>query len=168
VVTLLLIVFSVGIGVGSLLCERLSGHKVEIGLVPFGSIGITLFGIDLFVAAAGNAAPAPLGALAFASDPAHWRLLADLALIGVFGGFYIVPLYALIQSRSDPAHRSRIIAANNILNAVFMVSAALIAIGMFQAGLTIPQLILVTALFNAAVALYIYTLVPEFLMRFMV
>ena len=109
-------------------------------MVPFGSIGITLFGIDLFVAAAGNAGPAAVGAFAFASDPAHWRLLADLALIGVFGGFYIVPLYALIQSRSDPAHRSRIIAANNILNAVFMVSAALIAIGMFEAGLTIPRI----------------------------
>jgi 1-acyl-sn-glycerol-3-phosphate acyltransferase len=167
VVTLLLIVFSVGIGIGSLLCERLSGHKVEIGLVPFGSIGITLFGVDLFLAATGQVA-APVGALDFARDPAHWRLLADLGLIGVFGGFYIVPLYALIQSRSDPLHRSRIIAANNILNAVFMVCAALIAIGLFQAGLTIPQLILVTALFNAAVALYIYTLVPEFLMRFMV
>jgi len=167
VVTLLLIVFSVGIGIGSLLCERLSGHKVEIGLVPFGSIGITLFGVDLFLACAGHA-PAAVGALDFTRDPANWRLLADLALIGVFGGFYIVPLYALIQSRSEPAHRSRIIAANNILNAVFMVSAALIAIGLFQAGLSIPQLILVTALFNAAVALYIYTLVPEFLMRFMV
>ncbi len=167
VVTLLLIVFSVGIGIGSLLCERLSGHKVEIGLVPFGSIGITLFGVDLFLAADAHL-PAALGALDFARDPAHWRLLADLALIGVFGGFYIVPLYALIQSRSEPAHRSRIIAANNILNAVFMVSAALIAIGLFQAGLSIPQLILVTALFNAAVALYIYLLVPEFLMRFMV
>lgn len=167
VVTLLLIVFSVGIGIGSLLCERLSGHKVEIGLVPFGSIGLTLFGIDLFLACAEHA-PAAVGALGFAREPANWRLLADLALIGVFGGFYIVPLYALIQSRSEPAHRSRIIAANNILNAVFMVSAALIAIGLFQAGLSIPQLILVTALFNAAVALYIYTLVPEFLMRFMV
>ncbi|HSH07928.1 MAG TPA: MFS transporter [Burkholderiales bacterium] len=167
VVTLLLVVFSVGIGIGSLLCERLSGHKVEIGLVPFGSIGITLFGVDLFLAADAHV-PAALGALDFARDPAHWRLLADLALIGVFGGFYIVPLYALIQSRSEPAHRSRIIAANNILNAVFMVAAALIAIGLFEAGLSIPQLILVTALFNAAVALYIYLLVPEFLMRFMV
>jgi hypothetical protein len=95
-------------------------------------------------------------------------VLADLALIGLFGGFYIVPLYALIQIRSDPAHRSRIIAGNNILNAVFMVAAAAIAIGLFAAGVTIPQLILVTALMNAAVALYIYTLVPEFLMRFIV
>jgi len=168
VVTLLLVVFSIGIGIGSLLCERLSGHKVEIGLVPFGSIGITLFGVDLFLAAAGHTRLSAVGALEFARNPAHWRLLADLGLIGLFGGFYIVPLYALIQSRSEPAHRSRIIAANNILNAVFMVAAALIAIGLFQAGLTIPQLILVTALFNAAVALYIYTLVPEFLMRFMV
>jgi len=167
VVTLLLIVFSVGIGIGSLLCERLSGHKVEIGLVPFGSIGITLFGVDLFLSASSQI-PAAVGALDFARNPAHWRLLADLGLIGLFGGFYIVPLYALIQSRSDPAHRSRIIAANNILNAVFMVVAALIAIALFQAGLSIPQLILVTALFNAAVALYIYLLVPEFLMRFMV
>jgi 1-acyl-sn-glycerol-3-phosphate acyltransferase len=95
-------------------------------------------------------------------------MLFDLFLIGMFGGFYIVPLYALIQTRSDPAHRSRIIAGNNILNAVFMVAAAVLAIGLFAAGLTIPELILVTALFNAAIAIYIYLLVPEFLMRFIV
>ncbi len=152
-VTQLLVVFSIGIGVGSLLCERLSGHKVEIGLVPFGSIGLTLFGIDLWLAAS-------------AADLV--RTFADLFLIGLFGGFYIVPLYALIQTRSEPSRRSRIIAANNILNAVFMVVAAGLAIGLFQAGLTIPQLFLVTALMNAAVALFIYTLVPEFLMRFIV
>ncbi|MDA1117617.1 MAG: MFS transporter [Proteobacteria bacterium] len=168
VVTLLLIVFSVGIGVGSLLCERLSGRKVEIGLVPFGSIGLTLFGVDLWLAAEMHATHGPQGLAAFASDPSHWRMLIDLFLIGLFGGFYIVPLYALIQTRSDPAHRSRIIAGNNILNAVFMVAAAALAIGLFAAGLTIPQLILVTALLNAVVALYIYLLVPEFLMRFLV
>jgi 1-acyl-sn-glycerol-3-phosphate acyltransferase len=95
-------------------------------------------------------------------------MLADLFLIGLFGGFYIVPLYALVQTRSDPAHRSRIIAGNNILNAAFIVAAAALAIGLFAAGLSIPQLILVTALLNAAVALYIYLLVPEFLMRFLV
>ena len=152
-VTELLIVFSLGIGAGSLLCERLSGHKVELGLVPFGSIGLTVFGLDLAFA---------LGA------PQTWRVFVDLFLIGVFGGFFIVPLYALIQSRSEPRQRSRIIAANNILNAVFMVAAAAIAIGLFAAGLSIPQLILVLAVMNAAVALYIYHLVPEFLMRFMV
>ena len=156
VVTLLLVVFSLGIGVGSLLCERLSGRKVELGLVPFGSLGLTIFAIDLWLATSG---PSP---------SVSWRLLADLALIGLFGGFYIVPLYAIIQSRSDAAHRSRIVAGNNILNAAFMVAAALAAIGLFAAGLTIPQLILVIGLMNAAVAIYIYALVPEFLMRFMV
>jgi 1-acyl-sn-glycerol-3-phosphate acyltransferase len=169
VVTLLLIVFSIRIGVGSLLCERLSGHKVELGLVPFGSIGLTLFGLDLgWSASAQVVSSQMMDVREFLQNPAHWRLLGDLAGIGLFGGFYIVPLYALIQTRSEVSHRSRIIAANNILNAVFMVVAAGLAIGLFAAGITIPQLIVVTALMNAAVALYIYTLVPEFLMRFMV
>ena len=168
VVTLLLVVFSVGIGLGSLLCERLSGRKVEIGLVPFGSIGLTLFGVDLWLAAEGHAPHGAQTLAEFAHDPSHWRMLADLLLIGIFGGLYIVPLYALVQTRSDPAHRSRIIAGTNILNAAFIVAAAAIAIGLFAAGLSIPQLILVTALLNAAVAVYIYLLVPEFLMRFLV
>ena len=168
VVTLLLIVFSIGIGIGSLLCERLSGRKVEIGLVPFGSIGLTLFGIDLYFALAAHLQHEPMALAAFVRDAGHWRILADLFLIGLFGGFYIVPLYALIQIRSEPSHRSRIIAGNNILNALFMVAAAGIAIGLFTAGVSIPQLLLVTALMNAVVALYIYRLVPEFLMRFVV
>lgn len=168
VVTLLLIVFSIGIGIGSLLCERLSGHKVEIGLVPFGSIGLTLFGIDLYFALAAHIRHEPMALAAFLQDAGHWRILADLFLIGLFGGFYIVPLYALIQIRSEPSHRSRIIAGNNILNALFMVAAAGIAIDLFSAGFTIPQLLLATALMNAVVALYIYRLVPEFLMRFIV
>lgn len=168
VVTLLLVVFSLGIGLGSLACERLSGHKVEIGLVPLGSIGLSVFAFDLWLAAdrAFALAGAEMGAVI--ADPAARRVLIDLSLIGLFGGFYIVPLYALIQTRSDPRHRSRIIAGNNILNAAFMVAAAGVAIGLFAAGLTIPQLILVLALMNAGVALYIYTLVPEFLMRFLV
>ena len=91
----------------------------------------------------------------------------DLVLIGLFGGFYIVPLYALIQERSEPSHRSRIIAANNILNAIFIVASAGIAVGLLKAGLTIQELFLVTGLMNAAVALFIFRLVPEFLMRFL-
>jgi len=154
-VTLLLVVFSIGIGAGSLLCERLSGHKVELGLVPFGSIGMTLFGIEL-----GYATSTAAGM--------DGRILIDLFLVGAFGGFYIVPLYALVQSRSEPVRRSRIIAANNVLNAVFIVAAAGVAIALLAAGLSIPQLFLVAALMNAAVALYIFTLVPEFLMRFIV
>ncbi len=167
VVTLLLVVFSIGVGAGSLLCERLSGHKIELGLVSFGSIGLTLFGIDLWWATAGAAPHPPIDAATFMQDAANWRILADLALIGIFGGLYIVPLYALVQSRSDVASRSRTIAGNNILNALFIIAAALLAIVLFRLGLTIPQVILVTAILNAAVAVYIYTLVPEFLMRFM-
>ena len=168
VVTLLLMVFSAGIGVGSLLCERMSGHKIEIGLVPFGSIGMTLFALDLYWALVPHIGDGPVSLGQFVREAGHWRILADLLLVGVFGGFYIVPLYALIQSRSELSHRSRIIAGNNILNALFMVAAALVAIALFQAGLTIPQLFLITAALNAAVAIYIYTLVPEFLMRFLV
>jgi 1-acyl-sn-glycerol-3-phosphate acyltransferase len=168
VATLLLAIFSVGIGAGSLLCERLSGHKVELGLVPFGSIGLSVFAIDLYFASRGlNPHGGLSGAGAFIADPAHWRIVADLVLLGMFGGFYIVPLYALIQERSAPEYRSRIIAANNILNAIFMVASAGIALGLLEAGLSIPQLFLVTGVMNAAVALYIYLLVPEFLMRFL-
>jgi 1-acyl-sn-glycerol-3-phosphate acyltransferase len=167
VATLLLALFSVGIGIGSLLCERLSGHKVEVGLVPFGSIGLSWFAIDLYFASRGLQPQGLAGIEHFISVRAHWRIVADLVLLGAFGGFYIVPLYALIQERSDPAYRSRIIAANNILNALFMVASAGIALGLLKAGLTIPQLFLATGLMNAIVAIYIYSLVPEFLMRFL-
>jgi 1-acyl-sn-glycerol-3-phosphate acyltransferase len=168
VVTLLLAVFSIGIGVGSLLCERLSGHKVEIGLVPFGSIGMTVFAVDLWLASKGLA-PAGLSSLgAFVADHANWRVMADLFLLAMFGGFYSVPLYALIQSRCEPSHRARIIAANNILNAIFMVVAAGMTAGLLHAGLSLPELYLVVGLMNAAVAVFIYTLVPEFLMRFII
>jgi 1-acyl-sn-glycerol-3-phosphate acyltransferase len=169
VVGLLLVCFSVGIGVGSLLCERLSGRKVELGLVPFGSIGLTLFGIDLYFALQAHPPPAvSMGAADFLQSWARMRILADLVMLGVFGGFYIVPLYAIVQQRSEPAFRSRIIAGNNILNALFMVVAALLAIALRELGLSVPELFLVTACLNAAVAVYIYTLLPEFLMRFLI
>jgi 1-acyl-sn-glycerol-3-phosphate acyltransferase len=167
VVTLMLVVFSIGVGAGSLLCERLSGHKIELGLVPFGSIGLTVFGIDLWWATSAVSPHGPVGAIDFMKDAANWRVLADLALIGVCGGLYIVPLYALVQSRSDSASRSRTIAGNNILNALLIIAAAVLALALFQLGFTIPQVILAAAVLNAAVAIYIYTLVPEFLMRFM-
>jgi 1-acyl-sn-glycerol-3-phosphate acyltransferase len=167
VVTLLLTVFSVGIGVGSLLCERMSGHKVELGLVPFGSIGLSLFAFDLFFAASEPAAAQALSVAEFLHAPGAARVLIDLFLVALFGGFYVVPLYALIQSRSERSHQSRIIAGNNILNSVFIVAAALIAAGFLQRGATVPQLFLLTGLFNVAVAAFIFTLVPEFLMRFL-
>jgi hypothetical protein len=110
---------------------------------------------------------ASAGVGAFVGTGAHWRIALDIVLLGVFGGFYTVPLYALIQTRSQPSHRSRIIAANNILNAVFIVVSAIVAIGLLAAGVTIPQLFLVVGVMNALVAVYIYRLVPEFLMRFL-
>ena len=176
VFVLLLTVFSLGVGSGSLLCERLSGRKVEIGLVPFGSIGLSLFGADLYLSSNAYAAAAASAALAagphldaFAMLAQHgmWRILFDVLMIGMFGGFFIVPLFALIQTRCDPAHMSRTIAGMNILNALFMVAAAGLAIVLLGQGLTIPQLFLVTAALNAVVAVYIFSLVPEFLMRFL-
>jgi 1-acyl-sn-glycerol-3-phosphate acyltransferase len=168
---LLLTIFSLGVGSGSLLCERLSGRKVEIGLVPFGSIGLTIFGVDLYFAslAFGSSAlaGAHLDAFALLAQHGMWRILFDILMIGMFGGFFIVPLFALIQTRCDPAHISRTIAGMNILNALFMVAAAGLAIVLLGQGLSIPELFLVTALLNAVVAIYIFSLVPEFLMRFL-
>ncbi|MEO7326092.1 MAG: MFS transporter [Dokdonella sp.] len=167
VAILVLALFSFGVGIGSLLCERLSGHKVEIGLVPFGSIGLSLFGIDLYFARPALAATGGLGAFAFLAAPGSWRIALDLTLLGVFAGFYIVPLFALVQSRAERSELSRVIAGNNIFNALFMVVAAAFGIGLGTLGLSIPQIFLATALLNAVVAIYIYTLVPEFLMRFL-
>ncbi|MDR5750331.1 MULTISPECIES: MFS transporter [unclassified Caballeronia] len=167
VVTILLATFSIGIGMGSLLCEKLSKRRVEIGLVPLGSIGISVFAIDLFFASH-RIAPAGhlLGVGEFLAIASHWRILADLFLLAMFGGFYSVPLYALIQSRSQPTHRARIIAANNILNSFFMIVSALLALALTSMGVGIPGLFLTTALLNIVVAAYIYSLVPEFLLRF--
>ncbi|MBT8054793.1 MAG: MFS transporter [Xanthomonadales bacterium] len=164
----LLALFIIGISAGSLLCEKLSGKQVEIGLVPFGAIGLTLFGLDLYFASP-DAPTVGITALEFLSGGDNWRIIIDLLMIGVFGGFYIVPLYALVQSRSAPDHRSRVIAGLNILNALFMVVAAVMAMLILgPAGLGIPDLFLISAILNAVVATYIFTLVPEFLMRFLV
>ncbi|NJD86884.1 MAG: MFS transporter [Betaproteobacteria bacterium] len=167
VVTVLLAVFSAGIGLGALACERLSGRKVEIGLVPFGSIGITVFAVDLWLACRGLAPDTIRATSTLLREWETVRVMADLFLLSLFAGFYSVPLYALIQSRGEAGHRARIIAANNILNALFMIVASLTATALLRAGLTLPQLFLVVGIMNAAVAAYIYLLVPEFLMRFL-
>jgi 1-acyl-sn-glycerol-3-phosphate acyltransferase len=167
VFVLLLTVFSLGIGVGSLLCERLSGHKVEIGLVPFGSIGLSVFGFDLYLASLSYTNPAAVDIAGFVAQQGCLRILFDCVMIGVFGGFYIVPLFALIQTRCDRKHVSRTIAGMNIMNALFMVAAALVAMALLKQGFTIPQIFMATALMNAVVAIYIFSLVPEFLMRFL-
>lgn len=169
VVLLLMGLFTAGIGIGCMLCEKLSGHKIEIGLVPFGSIGMTVFSIDLYFASRGLA---PSGALSgvgsFVSQWSNVRVMADLFFMAMFAGFYSVPLYAMMQARAEPDYRARIIAANNILNALFMVLASVMSALLMKSGLSLPELYLVVGIMNFAVAAYIFLLIPEFLMRFLV
>ncbi len=168
VASLLLVVFSVGVGTGSLLCEKLSHRQVEIGLVPLGALGMTVFAVDLYFAS--RALPAPVGGIytlgSFLAQPAHWRAMGDLLLLSLCAGLYSVPMYALIQLRSAPTHRARIIAANNILNALFMIASALIAGALLKSGFSIPQIFLIVGLANAVVGAYIFLLMPEYLLRF--
>jgi 1-acyl-sn-glycerol-3-phosphate acyltransferase len=166
VASLLLVVFSVGIGIGSLLCEMLSRRHVEIGLVPLGAIGMSIFAIDLYFAARGLAPSAGYTLSSFVAQPAHWRVMADLGLLSLFAGLYSVPMYALIQMRSQASHRARIIAANNILNALFLIASSVIVGALIKLGLTVPQVFLVIGILNGVVAFYIFMLVPEYLLRF--
>ena len=177
VASLLLVVFSLGIATGSLLCETLSRRHVEIGLVPLGALGMSVFAVDLYFASRGLPPSATLTITQFIAQPAltvsefvahapNVRVMADLALLSLFAGLYSVPMYALIQLRSQPTHRARIIAANNILNAVFMIASSLLAGLMLKAGATVPQVFLAIGLANAVVAFYIFMLVPEYLLRF--
>jgi len=166
VFVLLLTVFSFGIGSGSLLCEKLSGHKVEIGLVPFGAIGLSVFGFELYLASTSYTNTGAVDLWHFIEQTGSLRILFDILMLGIFGGLYIVPLFAVIQTRCDPEHLSRTIAGMNILNALFMVVASLTATAMLVKGFTIPQIFMATAILNAIVATYIFSLVPEFLMRF--
>ncbi len=165
---LLLAVFTIGVALGALACDRLSERMVEIGLVPLGSIGMSVFGIDLFFAIPAHPSGQMMGAREFAANAAHARVLFDLFALSVCAGLYSVPLYALIQTRCPVAQRARIIAANNILNALFMIVANGYAVAVLHLlGAGIPELFLLTAILNAAVAAYIYLRVPEFLIRFL-
>jgi 1-acyl-sn-glycerol-3-phosphate acyltransferase len=168
ITTALLAAFAIGVGIGSLLCERMSDRRIELGLVPFGSIGMSLFAIDLYFAQP-EMHVIPVSTIPeFLVRPGSWRILTDMAMLGAFAGFYSVPLFAMMQQRAEPRHLSRIIAANNIINAIFMVAAAVLALASLNAGMSIPELFLLLAGLNAVVALYIYSLLPEFLIRFVV
>ena len=171
VFVLLMGTFSISVGIGSLLCEKLSGGRIEIGLVPIGSLGLTTFALDFYFAA-GNAVIGDtedlLNVTSFLATSTNWRILFDIFVIGMSAGFYIVPLYALIQERTEKSYISRVIAANNIINSLFMVVAGLTAMIFLGSGLSIPDLIFVTGIMNLVVAIYIYTMIPEFLWRFVV
>ncbi|GMG87149.1 MFS transporter [Biformimicrobium ophioploci] len=169
VVTLLLCTFTIGIATGSLLCEHFSGGRIELGLVPVGAIGLTLAGIDLAWTGSSFQLLKDASIMDYWAASGSLRILVDLVLIGIFGGFYIVPLYALMQDRSDKTLRARIVSANNVLNALFMVIAALLGILFLNIlKVSIPGFFLVIALMNAAVAIFVFNRVPEFAMRFLV
>jgi len=173
-----LALFSIGVGVGSLLCEKLSGRSVEIGLVPVGAFGITAFLLDLYFARPGAPPATGLTIAQFLGDGAGWRIVIDLTGIGMFTGFFVVPLFALIQSRTPKSELSRVIAGLNIQNSLFIVTAAVLGVLLQMEGfsiggvriplpgLSIPQVFLALAIANGIVALWIFTIVPEFLMRF--
>ncbi|MFV8783785.1 MFS transporter [Microbulbifer sp. SA54] len=168
-VTLLLCCFTIGVAIGSLLCGRLSGGRVELGLVPIGAAGLTVSGVLLANATGNFTPPAEVTITAFWNSAGAFPILINLTLIGIFGGFYIVPLYSMMQERSAPEIRARIIAVNNVLNALFMVVAAVMGIiflNKLQA--TIPQFFLIIALMNAAVAVFVFSKVPEFAMRLLI
>ena len=163
-----LALFSIGTGVGSMLCEKLSARTVEIGLVPMGAFGMSAFMLDLYFARSGEATVAGLSVGAFLQQPGSWRIAMDLTGIGLFAGFFAVPLFALIQSRTPRSEISRVIAGMNIQNAGFIVLAAVLGIVVQRFfGWTIPQVFLALAIANVIVAIYIFTLVPEFMMRFL-
>ena len=154
-VTALLAAFSIGIGLGSLLCERLSRGSIELALVPVGALGISIFATDLcWIGQPATLESAPI-----------LRVLFDLAFIGAFGGLFVVPLYALVQSRSESRRRARIIAANNVINALLMVASAVVTMGLYAAGLSIPQIYLFVAITNLLVVGCVVWRVPEFRQR---
>ena len=164
--TVLLAVFSIGTAIGSLLCEALSKKRLEIGLVPFGAFGMTIFGIGLYFACPNALGTKDLPVLEFLAQPAVWQVMIWMLLMAISSGLFIVPLFALVQSRSAVEKRSRIIAANNILNAAFMVAASVLAASLVLLKFSIPQILLITAVLNLLVAIYIFSIIPEFMMRF--
>ena len=169
VVTLFLVLFSIGIGAGSILCERLSFKRTELGLVPIGSLGISLFAFDLFWVGipSGFSSIGLMSITDFLSTGPGKRISLDIFFFAVSGGFFTVPLYTFIQQKSNKESRSRVIAGNNILNALFMVASSLFLALLYHYKFSFPQVFLILSLLNVLVAAYIYTLIPEFLLRLM-
>lgn len=165
VATLFLTAFTLGIGLGSMICEKLSAGRVEVGLVPLGAFGMSFFAYDLYLANPASGLTPIYDYLSFMGQFSSWRVMFDAAMVGVFGGLFTVPLYALVQQIGEPKHLSRLIAGLNIMNALFMVLSGGYAIALLGLGMTIPELFAITALVNIAVALYIFIKAPEFIFR---
>ncbi len=162
VVTLLLTMFAIGIGIGSMLCARLLHGEVSARFVPFAAFGITVFTWD-FGATVIGLRLADVSAVL--GSPMGWRMLVDLLLLSACGGLYSVPLYAIVQEQSEPSHRARTIAANNIVNAVMMVLGAVFVAGFSAAGISAPRTLQVAAVANFLVTLWIVRLLPQSVFR---
>ena len=161
VVIFLLTLFSVGVSIGSLLCKSLTKNQVSLRLLPFGIAGLSIFAIDLYVSLSSLNINVNNDTLLGISDlfgtSGSWRVFADLFLLGFSGGLYIVPLYASMQAYAPKSHRARIVGANNIFNAIFMVTSAIFAIVILNAlGLSLPQLFLVTGVLNIVFGIFLY------------
>lgn len=168
IVTFFLTLFSIGLAIGSLLCNKLLKGKVHATYVPLGALGITLFTVDLYFASSHVAMPVTaqlMGLEQFLSALTNWRVTVDLLLISICGGIYTVPLYAILQQRSEKAHRARVIASNNVINSLFMVVAALATMIMLSMGFSVIDVFLTIAIANAGVAIYICKLLPDVLIR---
>ena len=162
VASLLLVLFSVGIGIGALLCEGLSRDHADIGLSPLGALGMTLFAVDLALASSHLPASELMSVYEFMAQPIHWRIMGDLVLLSLCAGIYNVPMYALIQLESDRHECARIMAANNIINSLFMVMSSVLAGVMLGFGLTIPDIIFWTGIANAVFTLGLFIAEPRY------
>ena len=162
VVTLFLAVFSVGVGAGSLLCNRLLRGRISARTVPWGLLGLALFSIDLYFASPEPVSGRDLAAIgAFLAVPANWRILIDLFGIAVSGGVFIVPLYALLQTASDERSRAQTIGANNIINAAAMVISTIVTMALIGAGISVPGLFLLTGIASLSVAALFWRMAPR-------
>ncbi len=159
VVTLLLTIFSVGIGIGSGLCNALLKGVISSRYVPLAALGMAVFGVDLYFASTTESITSLGGGLLTFTQFLHVegsvRILFDLGSIACFAGLYIVPLYAIMQHDSDPRLRARIIAANNVINALFMVGSAILTMLLLSQHWTVPHVFLLTAGLNIIAAAYI-------------
>lgn len=160
VVILLLTLFSVGTALGSLLCKTLTKNQVSLKLLPIGILGLSVFAIDLYLSLSSIAIQAPrtpYGISALMDMDGTWRVFADLFFLGFAGGVYIVPMYAFMQAYAPISHRSRVVGANNIFNAIFMVGSAVFSIIILtMLKLSLPQLFLITGVLNAIFGIFLY------------
>ena len=165
VAVLMLVMFTIGIGVGSLLCSLVLAGEISARFVPFAGIAMSLFSFDLYLSLnsiAEQSSQAGLYTISqFLENSQHWRILIDMLLLSIAAGFYIVPLYTLLQKRVENKLRSRTIAANNISNAMFMVVASILVIGVLSSRFEIPDLFWMLAILNFFVAIYIMKIIPK-------